>query len=86
MPRSCFACSVKKGRGSVIQVSTYRGYARIQKLLEQEKGAEKVVGRRGESKIHSTAVYNHLPVDAIYYGTVTFMLVADGKPRLADFF
>src|SRR5262249_50301302 len=30
------------------------------------------------------AVFNHLPVDAIYYGTVTFM-IADGKPRLRIF-
>jgi TonB family protein len=30
------------------------------------------------------AIYNHRPVDAIYYGTVTFAVV-DGKPRLRIF-
>ena len=30
------------------------------------------------------AVYNHLPVDAIYYGTVSSAVI-DGKPRLRIF-
>src|SRR5215471_9632713 len=30
------------------------------------------------------AIYNHQPVDAIYYGTVTFRIV-NGKPRLRIF-
>src|SRR5207237_8847910 len=30
------------------------------------------------------AIYNHTPVDAIYYGTVTFAIVND-KPRLRIF-
>src|SRR5207237_8241514 len=30
------------------------------------------------------AIYNHIPVDAIYYGTVTFAIVND-KPRLRIF-
>jgi TonB family protein len=30
------------------------------------------------------AIYNHIPVDAIYYGTVVFV-IANGKPRLRIF-
>jgi TonB family protein len=30
------------------------------------------------------AIYHHIPVDAIYYGTVMFV-IADGKPRLRIF-
>ena len=74
-----FSCSVKKD-GSVLMVSTYRGTP-DSKLLEQE------VLKRLSAAANPRfipAVYNHLPVDAIYYGTVTFM-VADGKPRLRIF-
>lgn len=74
-----FACSVKKD-GSVVQVSTYRGTP-DSKALEQE--VLKKLSAAANPKF-TPAVYNHLPVDAIYYGTVTFMLV-DGKPRLRIF-
>jgi Gram-negative bacterial TonB protein C-terminal len=74
-----FACSVKKD-GSVVQVSTYRGTP-DSKALEQE--VLKRLSAAANPKF-TPAVYNHLPVDAIYYGTVTFMLV-DGKPRLRIF-
>jgi TonB-like protein len=74
-----FACSVKKD-GSVVQISTYRGTP-DSKALEQE--VLKKLSAAADPKF-IPAVYNHLPVDAIYYGTVTFMLV-DGKPRLRVF-
>jgi hypothetical protein len=74
-----FCCSVKKD-GSVVSVATYRGTA-DSKLLEQE--VLKRLSAAANPKF-IPAVYNHLPVDAIYYGTVTFMLV-DGKPRLRIF-
>ena len=74
-----FSCSVKKD-GSVVHVSTYRGTP-DSKLLEQE--VLKKLSAAANPKF-IPAVYNHLPVDAIYYGTVTFM-VADGKPRLRIF-
>jgi hypothetical protein len=74
-----FSCSVKKD-GSGSSVSTYRGTA-DSKLLEQE--VLKRLSTAANPKF-IPAVYNHLPVDAIYYGTVTFMIV-DGKPRLRIF-
>jgi TonB family protein len=74
-----FSCSVKKD-GSVVTVSTYRGTP-DSKLLEQE--VLKKLSAAANLKF-IPAVYNHLPVDAIYYGTVTFMIV-DGKPRLRIF-
>ena len=74
-----FSCSVKKD-GSVIAISTYRGTP-DSKLLEQE--VLKRLSAAASPKL-IPAVYNHLPVDAIYYGTVTFMIV-DGKPRLRIF-
>jgi hypothetical protein len=74
-----FSCSVKKD-GSVLSVSTYRGTP-DSKLLEQE--VLKKLSAAANPKF-LPAVYNHLPVDAIYYGTVMFRLV-DGKPRLRIF-
>ena len=74
-----FSCSVKKD-GSVVTVSTYRGTP-DSKLLEQE--VLKKLSAAANLKF-IPAVYNHLPVDAIYYGTVTFMIV-DEKPRLRIF-
>ena len=74
-----FSCPVKKD-GSVVAVSTYRGTA-DSKLLEQE--VLKKLSAAANPKF-IPAVYNHIPVDAIYYGTVTFMVVND-KPRLRIF-
>ena len=74
-----FSCSVKKD-GSVLSVSTYRGTP-DSKLLEQE--VLKRLSTAANPKF-VPGVYNHLPVDAVYYGTVTFMVV-DGKPRLRIF-
>jgi len=74
-----FSCPVKKD-GSVVAVSTYRGTA-DSKLLEQE--VLKKLSAAANPKF-IPAVYNHIPVDAIYYGTVTFVVVND-KPRLRIF-
>ena len=74
-----FSCSVKKD-GTVLSVSTYRGTP-DSKLLEQEILKRLSVAANPK---FVPAVYNHLPVDAIYYGTVTFM-IANGKPRLRIF-
>jgi len=74
-----FSCSVKK-TGEVVSTATYRGTP-DSKLLEQElfKRLSPALNPR-----FIPAVYNHLPVDAIYYGTVIFSVV-DGKPRLRIF-
>jgi TonB family protein len=74
-----FSCSVKKD-GSVLSVSTYRGTL-DSKLLEQEL-LKKLSAAANPKMI--PAIYSHLPVDAIYYGTVIFAIV-DGKPRLRIF-
>jgi TonB-like protein len=74
-----FSCSVKKD-GSVLSFSTYRGTP-DSKLLEEE------VLRRLSAAANPKfipAIYNRIPVDAIYYGTVLFA-IADGKPRLRIF-
>jgi hypothetical protein len=74
-----FTCVVKK-TGEVAWSGTYRGTPNS-KLLEQE--LQKHLAIAGDSKF-IPAVYNREPVDAIYYGTVTFT-VANGKPRLRIF-
>jgi TonB family protein len=74
-----FSCTVKKD-GSVYSVQTYRGTA-DSKALEQE--VLKRLSTAANPKF-VPAVYNHLPVDAVYYGTVTFMIV-QGQPRLRIF-
>ena len=74
-----FSCSVKKD-GTIASVSTYRGTP-DSKALEQE--VLKKLSIVANPKF-IPAVYNHIPVDAIYYATVTFM-VANGKPRLRIF-
>jgi len=74
-----FSCSVKKD-GSVLSVSTYRPTP-DSKLLEQE--LLKRLSAAASPKM-IPAVYNHMVVDAIYYGTVMLAIV-DGKPRLRIF-
>src|SRR3979411_2077094 len=71
-----FTCSVKKN-GDVVWSGTYRGTPGS-KLLEQE-----LFKRLADAKF-VPAVYNHVPVDAIYYGTLTLAII-DGKPRLRIF-
>ena len=74
-----FSCSVTK-TGEVLSVSTYRGTP-DSKLLEQEilKRLSAAANPR-----FIPAIYNRMPVDAMYYGTVTFAIVND-KPRLRIF-
>ena len=74
-----FACVVKK-TGEIESYWTYRGTP-DSTLLEQE--LRKRLSAAADTKF-LPAVYNHLPVDAIYYGTLTFTIV-DGKPRLRIF-
>jgi len=74
-----FNCSVKRD-GTVMTVSTYRGTP-DSKLLEQEL-LKKLSAAANVKFI--PAIYNHIPVDAMYYGTVTFAVV-NGKPRLRVF-
>jgi len=74
-----FSCSVKKD-GTVLSVSTYRGTP-DSKALEQEI-LRKLSAAANPKFV--PAVYNHIPVDAIYYGTVTFAIV-NGNPRLRIF-
>ena len=71
-----FTCSVKKS-GDVVWSGTYRGTPESG-LLEQE-----LFKRLADAKF-IPAVYNHLAVDAIYYGTLTFAII-EGKPRLRIF-
>jgi hypothetical protein len=71
-----FSCSVKK-TGQVVRSGTYRGTP-DSKLLEEE------LQKKLADASFIPAIYNHNPVDAIYYGTVIFRIV-DGKPRLRIF-
>jgi TonB family protein len=74
-----FSCSVKRD-GTVLSVSTYRGTP-DSKLLEQEILKKLSVAANPK---FIPAIYNRIPVDAIYYGTVIFAIVND-KPRLRIF-
>src|SRR5947209_8012395 len=74
-----FSCTVKK-TGEVLSVSTYRGTP-DSKLLEQEI-LRKLSAAANPKFV--PAIYNRMPVDAIYYGTVTWAIVND-KPRLRIF-
>ena len=74
-----FSCSVKRD-GTVLSVSTYRGTP-DSKLLKQE--VLKKLSAAANPKF-IPAIYNRIPVDAIYYGTVILAIVND-KPRLRIF-
>lgn len=74
-----FICSVKKN-GEVEWSGVYTGTPDSD-LLRQE--LQKRLSPASDPRFIS-AIYNHRPVDAIYYGTVTFAVV-DGKPRLRIF-
>jgi hypothetical protein len=71
-----FTCTVQK-TGAVVWSATYRGTP-DSKILEQE-----VLDKLSGAKF-TPAIYNHSPVDAIFYGTVTFAVI-EGKPRLRIF-
>ncbi len=74
-----FVCSVKKN-GEVEWSAVYGGTPDSD-LLRQE--LQKRLSPASDPRF-VPAIYNHRPVDAIYYGTVTFAVV-DGKPRLRIF-
>lgn len=71
-----FSCVVAKN-GRVVSSATYRGTP-SSTLLEEE------LRRRLDKAVLIPAIYDGKPVDAIYYGTVTFA-VADDKARLRIF-
>ena len=71
-----FNCLVDRN-GKMVVSSFYRASPNSQ-LLEQE------VKRRLIDAVFVPGVYNHKRVDALYYGTVSFVVV-DGKPRLRIF-
>ncbi len=74
-----FICSVKKN-GELEWSGVYTGTPDSD-LLRQE--LQKKLSPASDPKF-IPAIYNHRPVDAIYYGTVTFAVI-DGKPRLRIF-
>ena len=74
-----FICSVKKN-GEVEWSGVYRSTPDSD-LLRQE--LQKRLSQGSDSRF-IPAVYNHQPVDAIYYATLTFA-VFDGRPRLRIF-
>ncbi len=74
-----FLCTVRKD-GGVEWSATYRGTPDSD-FLKQE--LQKRISPASNPKF-IPAVHDHQPVDAIYYGTVTFRVV-NGKPRLRIF-
>jgi TonB family protein len=74
-----FICSVRKTGET--EWSLLYGGTPDSKALEQELG--KRLSAAADQRF-LPAVYNHRPVDAIYYGTVVFAVI-DGKPRLRIF-
>jgi hypothetical protein len=71
-----FTCFVDK-TGKMVESAVYRPTPNSD-LLQQE------LKRRLVDAAFIPAVYNHTPVDAVYYGTVSFVVV-EGKPRLRIF-
>jgi hypothetical protein len=71
-----FSCVIRKD-GQIIWSGTYRGTKDSQPL---EKELQKRLAPAANPKFFP-AVFNHQPVDAIYYGTVLFSVVK-GKPHL----
>lgn len=71
-----FACRVNK-KGEATWSGTYLGTPES-KLIEEE------LQKRLANTRFVPGIYNRLPVDAIYYGTLTFNIVND-KPRLRIF-
>ncbi len=74
-----FICSVRKS--GEVEWSALFGGTPDSKPLENE--LRKRLSAAADQRF-IPAVYNHRPVDAIYYGTVIFAVV-DGKPRLRIF-
>jgi TonB family protein len=74
-----FMCAVRK-TGELEWSATYRGTPDSD-FLKQE--LQKRISPASNPRF-VPAIYNHQPVDAIYYGTVAFRIV-NGKPRLRIF-
>jgi TonB family protein len=74
-----FMCAVRKD-GGVDWSATYRNTPDSD-FLKQE--LQKRISPASDPRF-IPAIYNHQPVDAIYYGTVAFRVV-NGKPRLRIF-
>jgi hypothetical protein len=72
----CFSCLVRKN-GMVERSETYRATQESQPLQEE-------LLKRLASVRFLPAIYKQVPVDAIFYGTVTFE-IKDNKPRLRIF-
>jgi hypothetical protein len=68
-----FAALVAKD-GAVVQSRTYRA-------MPGSDALEKEVGEKLRDANVAPAIYNHEPVEVLFYGTVVFA-VADGKPRV----
>src|SRR5689334_11192661 len=71
-----FACKV--GRNGVVQWSSFYGASPdagplLEEMLYKIPGAKFI-----------PAIYNRVPVDVVFFGTVTFSVI-DGKPRLRIF-
>jgi hypothetical protein len=75
-----FICSVTKS--GAVEWSALYGGTPDSKPLENE--LRKRLSAAADQRF-IPAVYNHRPVNAIYYGTVVFAVV-DGKPRLRIFY
>lgn len=71
-----FCCSVKSS-GEIASIWTYRASPDSQ-LLERE------LVRCLDTAVFVPGIYNHKPVNVLFFGTVTFKVV-DGKPRLRIF-
>jgi hypothetical protein len=71
-----FTCLVDK-TGKMVESAVYRPSANSDQLQKELK-------RRLVDATFTPAIYNHAPVDAVYYGTLSFVVV-QGKPRLRIF-
>ena len=71
-----FSCTVNK-KGGIVWSGTYRG-------TPDSKPLETELRKKLAQTTFIPAVYDHTPVDAIFYGTVTFAVI-EGKPRLRIF-
>ena len=70
-------CSLAAKDGRLVQSRVYRGMPGTDVLQEELR-------RRLEETRIVPAIYNHQPVEVLFYGTVVFA-ITDGKPRLRIF-
>ena len=71
-----FTCLVDKS-GKMIESAVYRPSPKSEQLQQELK-------RKLVTAVFTPAIYDHVPVDAVYYGTVSFVVV-QGNPRLRIF-